>query len=263
MGKVISVVLQKGGVGKTTTSSVLLKALHKSGYRVLGIDIDPQTQFTRYVFNHTEDSSNEFQEQNIYNAFLEGDLIEHIINVDENLDFIPSSSLVYSKNEMFEERDDDILNYFKEMLDEVKDDYDFIVIDTSPALSDLETSAIIASDYLVIPMLPDANSTMEVEKFIETKFNVIKENFNPDLEILGIFANRCDNRITKMRNYRLEFQQKYPKEMLKGYVKYKVHVYNIIENGRVSDEEEDKNYLNEFRAVLKELFNRLGATLKV
>lgn len=266
MGKVISVILQKGGVGKTTTSAVLLKELSENGYRVLGIDLDAQCQFTAFAFgidDLEEDSSNMFKEQNIYNAFLEGSLLDNIITVNDYLDFVPSSSLLYDEDSMFEERDKDIQSYLKDMLDEVIDDYDFVIIDTSPKLYAKEENAIVASDYLLIPVQPEKAAVVELKKFLTNKFDVYKKLINPKLEILGVFATQADNRISGHAIYRKEIIKLCGDTFIPGYVKRKVSVTKVLDYGlNKLNEENETGYVDEYRRVLHRVSEKLDVKFK-
>lgn len=266
MGKVISVMIQKGGTGKTTTSSILIKSLVQSGYSVLGMDLDAQSNLTRHVFNLTNAGkdavSQQFDETNIYTAFLEGSLVDHILNVEEGLDFIPSSDEVYDVESMFEERDDDKPTYLRDMIEEIKDDYDFIVIDTSPYLGGLEKAAIIASDYLLLPCIPDSQSVTEVEKFLENKYKNLKEIFNLDVEILGILLNQYSHKKTAHRDYRKKLMTDYKEYLLDKYVKNLVAVEKLMNHG-FNDEEITSQAMEEYRTVLTEIGERLGVHLKI
>lgn len=266
MGKVITSMLQKGGVGKTTITATLAKLLHMSGYKVLGIDIDSQSHFTSYVMDiddTKQDASNSFAEQNLYNAFLDGDLTDHIVSFKEGFDIIPGSSQVVDTNAMFEERDSDKQTYLRDMLEEIKDDYDYIVIDSPPDFKNLEIASIVASDYLLIIANPDKKTSGEVFKMIESKLPVIKNLYNPSLKIAGILLNKVSHNQKNHRLFRNLLIEHYPDLVLKGYVKNKVVVENILNTGYDGMSEfEEYESLSEFRKVFSDLGNRIGAEFK-
>lgn len=266
MGKVITLMLQKGGVGKTTISATLAKMLHMSGYKVLGIDIDSQSHFTSYVMDiddTKQDASNSFADQNLFNAFLDGDLTDHILSFKEGFDIVPGSSQVVDTNAMFEERDDDKQTYLRDMLEEIKDDYDYIVIDSPPDFKNLEIASIVASDYILIVANPDLKTSGEVFKMIESKLPVIKNLYNPTLEIAGILLNKVSHNQKNHRMYRNLLIEHYPDLVLKGYVKNKVIVENILNTGFDGMSEfEEYESLSEFRRVFLDLGDRIGAEFK-
>ena len=180
----ISVVNQKGGTGKTTSTINLAKALEQKGKKILLIDMDPQGSLS-YSLGIVE-----FEKSIADALYGEVEVLETIVE-REGMDVIPSSisladvelSLVDAENR--EHR-------LKYLLDQVKD-YDFIFIDCPPSLSLLTVNALTASKYVLIPMLMEVLSLQGLDLISET-LQKIKQTLNADLSVLGILPVMVDKR---------------------------------------------------------------------
>ena len=159
MAKVITVTNVKGGVGKSTTSLFISNILKEQG-KVLLIDIDSQNSLTSYFFEDAELING----KTILEAMIGEIGIQETINpIDKNLDFIPADITLSSLDKQLKNSRDFKL---KLLLDEVKDNYDFIVIDTPPSLH-LET--IQFDDFFILPTNRERNRTIQNVIFHELK----------------------------------------------------------------------------------------------
>ena len=195
MGKVISLVNQKGGVGKTTTSINLSSALGHLGKRVLLIDLDPQSNSTTGLGINKADIS-----KSIYNVIIhECDIKDAIIKTKfKNLSVIPSMILLSgaeieliqmaSKEEGFA-----IGDQLKMQIDSIKDRYDYILIDCPPALGVLTTNALAASDSVLIPVQCEYYSLEGVTQLLNTVL-LTRKKINPNLGIEGVLLTMLDGR---------------------------------------------------------------------
>lgn len=187
MAKVIAVTNQKGGVGKTTTCSALCGGLVKLGKRVLAIDLDPQGNLSFSLGADTEES---FTIHDVFKGVLD---IEDAIQETKTCDVIPSNILLSaSELELTSVGREYIL---REQLEQVSDLYDYIVVDTPPALSILTINAYTASDMLVIPMMAEILSLQGISQLKETVF-AVKKYYNQQLEIKGILLTKYNPRLT-------------------------------------------------------------------
>lgn len=180
----ISVVNQKGGTGKTTTTINLAKALEMKGKSVLIIDLDPQGSLSYSLGVVEVDKS--------LTEVLYGEVeIGEVIVKREGLDVIPSTisladvelSLVDAENRE---------GRLKELLAQLPG-YDFILIDCPPSLSMLTVNALTTSDYVLIPMLMEVLSLQGLDLISET-LQKIQKTLNPDLSVLGILPVMVDRR---------------------------------------------------------------------
>jgi len=181
LGRVISIVNQKGGVGKSTTAINLSTYLSHSGYRTLLIDLDPQGNSTTGLgiyINNNNDS--------IYDVLINnldpGKIIRSTQH--EYLDILPSSTKLAGA-------EIELVSGFKreyrlkKAIDSIVDLYDYIVIDCLPALGLLTLNALAASREVVIPLQCEYYALEGIARLVDI-INLVKKNLNPELEISGI-----------------------------------------------------------------------------
>ncbi len=183
--KIISLINHKGGVGKTTSTVNLGKALSRTGKKVLVVDIDPQA-------NLSQSLGIEEPEVNLYHALCEGEKVP-ILNMAENFDLIPAD-LDLSEAEL--RLQSDVNGYFvlRKSLQSIAPAYDFILIDCPPSLGILTLNALIASNQIIVVV----QSEYLAVKGLQTIFNLIgklKENLNSDLEIIGMLLTQTNHTV--------------------------------------------------------------------
>ena len=195
MGKVISLVNQKGGVGKTTTSINLSSSLGHLGKKVLLIDLDSQSNTTtglgieRAKIRHST-----------YDVIMGAcDIKESIIKTPfKNLSVIPSViDLAGAEIELMQismqDRQFIMTEQLKNQINKIKDKYDYVIIDCPPALGILTTNALAASDSVLIPIQCEYYSLEGVNLLLKTVLQVQKK-VNQNLEIEGVLLTMLDGR---------------------------------------------------------------------
>ncbi len=186
--KIVALVNQKGGVGKTTTSVSLAAALARRGQRVLLVDMDPQSNATSAV---GVDSRNAV---GVYNAILdEVPAIECVVKVaDELFSVMPASpSLAGAEVELVP-----LLARERRLatsLDTLRDSFDWILIDCPPSLGLLTINALTASDCVVIPVQCEYMALEGLSRLTET-LELVRRSLNPGLFILGVILTMWDAR---------------------------------------------------------------------
>lgn len=177
---------QKGGVGKTTTTSAIACSLvERRNTKVLAIDLDPQGNLGFSLGLDIENSST------IYEV-LKGEMpLRDAIQSTEYCDVITSNILLSRAELEFTGTGRESL--LKKALDPVKDSYDYIVIDTPPALNVLTVNAYTVADHLIIPMVPEILSLLAVTQIKDT-IDSVKSSFNPNLNVLGILLTKFNGR---------------------------------------------------------------------
>ena len=185
MAKVISIFNQKGGVGKTTSVINLAAGLGRLKQKVLVIDMDSQGNATSGI------GLNKEQDKIIYDLLINEDLDVIKPTESKNVDIIPS-------NQELSGIDLELANTewhykLRDQVNKLKDDYDYILIDSPPSLSVLSIMTLIASDSIIIPVQTEYYALEGVSQLIES-IDFIKENFNPDLKILGVLLTMYDGR---------------------------------------------------------------------
>ncbi|NLP26608.1 MAG: ParA family protein [Clostridiales bacterium] len=185
MTKIISVMTQKGGVGKTTVVGSLAAVMHKQGSKVLVIDMDPQGNLSFSMGADTEHSAT------IYEA-LKGEVkASFAIQHCSMADIIPANILLSGIELEFTGHEREFI--LKRVLDSFKGMYDYILIDSPPGLGILTVNSLTVADYVIIPMLPDIFSLQGVALVYET-IEHVKNACNPNLKIAGILLNRFNPR---------------------------------------------------------------------
>jgi chromosome partitioning protein len=193
MSKVISVSNQKGGVGKTTTTCNLAAGLKKKGFRVLIIDLDPQGNLGFSIGAEVDTSAT------IYDV-LKGDVkTQFAIQKTDTADLIPSSILLSGIELEFTNTGREFL--LKESIKPIQELYDYILLDTPPALGILTINAFTASDYIIVPMLSDIFSLQGIAQLYETVERV-KKYCNARLSIAGILLTKYNPRTRLAREIR-------------------------------------------------------------
>ena len=190
MGKIIAIANQKGGVGKTTTSINLAASLAALEYKTLIVDADPQANSTSGVGFNPKEVSNSIYECMVGDAEIKDCILP---TSTDHLDLLPSHiNLVGAEIEMVnvDNREDKM----KRVLAEVRDDYDFIIIDCSPSLGLITINSLTASDSVIIPVQCEYFALEGLGKLLNT-IKIIQNRLNKGLEIEGILLTMYDVRL--------------------------------------------------------------------
>lgn len=189
MGRIIAVANQKGGVGKTTTSINLAACLAEKGKKILAVDMDPQGNLTSGL-GVDKDSV----EKSIYELIIGEVDIKEVINKEvlENLDIIPTSiDLSAAEIELIGVDDKEYI--LRNAIDQVKDQYDFVIIDCPPSLSMLTINAMTTADSVIVPIQCEYYALEGLSQLIHT-IDLVKDRLNNDLEIEGVVFTMYDAR---------------------------------------------------------------------
>lgn len=226
MAEVITIANRKGGVGKTTTTLNLAYSLKELGKKVLVIDLDPQANLTRcFDVENTENIKTighllitEMEEEESY-------LVEDYTKSYDEIDIIPSSIYLSAvETQMRVETGSERILF--EIVNQIKEYYDYVLIDTSPSLNILTINALCASDSVLITADTQLFAIVGISELLKT-IQKIKKRVNASLTIKGILLTMCDNRtnLSKLLTQQVEemyqgkievFQTKIPKTVKVG-----------------------------------------------
>ncbi len=210
MSNIIAMVNQKGGVGKTTTVVNLAAGLAELDKKVLVVDIDPQGNASSGLGIPQNE-----QEVNIYDVLVDGEDITNAIHHAKNddVDVVPSNiDLAGAEVELLKKPEREFL--LKKQLDNIKGDYDFILIDCPPAVNVLTINALTAAGSVIIPMQCEYYALEGLAQLTQTIW-LVQKNTNPNLIIEGIVFTMYNARANLTTGVVNEVKQHYEKVVYK------------------------------------------------
>lgn len=191
MAIIITVSNQKGGVGKTTTSAALATGIASRGSRVLGIDLDPQGNLGFCLGVETSSGPT------VLDALTGRIPVQEAICQTDYCDILSADITLSGGLEIVSDRARECI--LRDTLSPVMDRYDYIVIDTPPALNLLTVNAYAVSDFLIIPMASDILSLVGLSQLKET-IESVRGSLNPGLNVMGILLTRFNQRTILSRD---------------------------------------------------------------
>lgn len=209
MSKIITIAMQKGGVGKTTTTINLAAALGEAGYRVLAVDLDPQSNLTQHAgFDPDQISPSVYDalkaevdgyESNAAGSIYETDEAFHLMPAQPELSLIEISLMNTLSREQV----------LRTVLKPIEDAYDYILIDCNPSLGLLVINALTAAHSVIIPIQTEYLAARGALMILSTIETVRRKKLNAKLAIEGILLTMADPRTTLTRDIQEAVGQQY------------------------------------------------------
>ena len=268
--KKIAVFNQKGGVGKTSVTVNLACCLADTfKQRILIVDCDPQAKSTKYLMGEREDevedtitdyiegAKEDYDllytvsfEKKVYVDYLtsSGDKTKKVRTIRREVDLIPIRYGAY-------DADCDGIEYLKDLLSDLEDEYDFCFMDCPADLSYMSANALAAADYVLIPSTPEIDSISGLGLILDTIQSVKDNGTNSNLELLGIVINKTDHGASSM------YYTKQLESKDKAF-KSKIRTSSDAVNARsfckpVTFYKNNSNIAHDYRQLAKEVMDRI------
>lgn len=248
---VLSVCNHKGGTGKTTTAIHLAAALGFSGWRTLVIDLDPQGFLTRTMDVEEPDPGSTVA------ALFEpsADLEEIDTQNVSGFDLLPSSSTL-TKRMRDLNKPTDVL-WVREALQNASLNYDLVLFDTAAAVTVYSLNAMVASQHIVIPVLPEYQSVVGSEQTFQT-IEMVENKLNPRLQSRHFLLTQVDARKRIHRTYQQYLREKYDDTVLQNVIRTSTSLAEAREGGTtVFDHDSSGRGARDYANATDELMNRL------
>lgn len=227
MGKIIAVANQKGGVGKTTTVINIAAYLGSRAFKVLCVDSDPQGNTTTGFGIKKKSVS-----ASTYDVITGKTRVQDAIIPTEfqNVSIVPTTEALAGCEIELAEYENRV-NRLKMQLLTCKDDFDYIFIDCPPALGTITINGLVTCDSVIVPMLAEFYALEGLSQLVNT-IKIVKNNYNPALEIEGILFTMFDGRLNVANDVVAEVEKYFPDKVFKTKIPRNVRISEAPSHGK-------------------------------
>ncbi|MFH0952487.1 MAG: AAA family ATPase [Patescibacteria group bacterium] len=249
MGKVIAIVNQKGGVGKTTTAINVGLYLARAGKKVLLIDMDPQANATIGLGFDNQDV-----ERGIYELLIDEATHDEVIRPTnhDGYHILPATtSLAGATVELVPLMDREYL--LRKVIDKIRDQYDYILIDCPPTLGVLTVNSLVAADELLIPVQSEYFSLNGLRQLQET-IKLVQENLHKDLKVMGVVLTMFDQRYRLSTRVLEDLYEHFPDRIFRSSIPRNIRLAEAPERGKTIFEHDPRSPgAKAYRNLVKEI----------
>lgn len=250
--KVISITNQKGGVGKTTSAINIAYFLAKMGLRTLLIDFDPQGNATSGL------GIDKSQLEITMSDVISGEKMLKDVIVDTGfscLKLAPSTPIL-ANTEVELANAKGRFTRLKNAIENVRDDFDYVILDSPPSLSLLTVNGFIASDYLVLPVQAEFYAMEGLGQLLES-MKLVRKGMNPNLELLGVLPTMVDSRTTLSGQVYEEIKKFFPGKVFSTPIPRNIRLAEAPSHGvPVGIYDRFSKGARAYKAVAKEIIER-------
>lgn len=258
MVKVINIANFKGGVGKTTTTVLASYHLAKKGYRTLLVDFDPQANATDILLRTANINS---VEKTVFESIKDRKLSSCIVSINDRLDVLPSDldlvGFPIFLNEIVKDDHYKRAYFLDYLLRDLHEQYDYILIDVPPTISDYTNNAVVASDYVIIVMQTHERSLAATEKFIPYLQGMI-DNYETRTVLLGVVPVLMKNSGTVDRYIMEEAKKQFKDSLFSSTIKMRERVKRFDVNGITEVDHHDQYAHEMYKQLVDEILQRLS-----
>lgn len=258
MAVTITMGVQKGGCSKTSTCGIVIHLLAKEGNRVLAVDMDCQGNLTELLSGKP---TIEFDKKTVLQALAKKDASSYLYNVSDQVDLLPADNLLAMlPRQLYMEfgfHDSAIYEQLALILKPLQDQYDFIIIDTPPALSEHTVNALVASDYVVVMYESSQWCYSAIPNFMGTV--ELAKKINENITVAGILRTLNDVRRYDAKAFNEMIVEEYPELVFDTVIKRKaatgrISLYGFENNAELT--EAIDQYLPFYQELKKRVQNR-------
>lgn len=253
MGVTISFGIQKGGVGKTTTTAISAYLLARKS-KVLAVDFDSQGNLTSFL---TQRNIYDFEGRTVLQAMMEGDPKPYIYRVSDTFHLLPAEDLLatFARYTYTQHKGDPNI-ILRDTLSVVKDEYDYILIDLPPNLGEQTINGLTASDFAVVMLQTEPFCFDALDRYVQLLQHV-QVRTNPGLRLGGILATMMDSRTTLDSAIIDQAKNDYEDVVFKTVILRRARIKEFSIEGLQSKTRADNNALRPYQEFVKELRERV------
>ena len=254
MATKVMVSIQKGGVAKTITTSIMAEILAEAGYDVLVIDLDSQGNATQML---TQQSIYDFTGETVLEAIKEREPLKYIFEVKEHLHLLPAEDMLATFSRyIYTNNIREPMQVLKESMEDIEDIYDFILMDCPPNIGDIVLNAVVYADYCIIPAQCEAFGIDALDRFVKFLKSAKKDGYT-NIELLGILLTLRESRVVSEKVIADTIRRTYGNMVFDAEIKRRARIKDYALMGVTMEKKADENALVDYVDFVQEVIKRV------